>query len=725
MDHPGFDFETYSEAGYVERAPGKWGAPDWAGKRKPGLGLIGVRQYVEHPSTRVLSLAYDVKDGRGVRLWVPGMPPPIDLFGYLASGGPWQAFNAAFEIEVWEHICHRRMGWPPLPQLTCRDTMARVQAFNLPGSLANASDVLGLEGKQKDGLALIQLFSCPPNMRAKQAYLPPERHALGHLFYSYNARDVVAEAEVAARVPELREVDLRFWQSTLRMNMRGITIDVDACQKLIAQLEPFLADADARIAELTCGAVENTTQVQRIIKFLHAHGIHVDTLDNEALDALVAEPDLPPLVYEVLELRQSSNGAGVKKLWRMLELVSSENTITHQFVFSGAHTGRDSARDVQPQNLPKQGPVVKTCEGCGAQYGKGLKHDFCPACGCMGAFSVESKKWNVDAIINCPGLRDYYPSPVIAATGCVRGVCIARPGHDLICSDYSSIEAVVTAALAGEQWRLDAFASGSDIYLESCARILGKSIDWYRENGWKEHPDRQKLGKPCELALGFGGWIGAWRNFDKSGRPDDEIKKIILAWRAASPAVVELWGGQVRGKPWAPDKFELFGLEGMAIAAINWPGQRFSFRDLITYYVENDILHAQLPSGRCIYYHRPRLDPSERAPGQLQISYEGFNTNQSKGRYGWGRFGTYGGSLAENVVQAVANDIFRIGTLSVESTGKYFPVMRTHDELVCEVVAGTGDITEFEALFGLRPPWAINWPIKAAGGWIGRRYRKG
>lgn len=725
---PGHDFETYSEAGYVLRATGKWGAPAWAGKRKPGLSLVGTRKYVEHPSTRVLSLAYDLLDGRGPRLWLPSMPPPLEWFAYLLSGGEWQAQNAAFECDVWEYICHRRMGWPQLPQDRVRDTMARAQAFSLPGALADMSKVLGLPGKQADGTALIQLFSCPPGAKSKGPYLPPERHPRGPDFWSYNVQDVVAEADVAARVPELRDIDERFYLSTLKMNQRGIAIDLEGVRNLTHQLDAFLPHADAEITRLTGEAVETVGQVGRLIKWLATQGIHVETLDADDLEELMELPDLSPLVTEVLTLRQLAGGAGVKKLWRMLELVGSTGRIHHLFTFNGAHTGRDTAREVQPQNLPKKGPKTKRCEGCGAQYGKGLVLDACPACGCNGGFAVEHKKWSPENVYHasrCPDLVKYYPSPVLAASGCVRGMFVPGPGFDFICSDYSSVEAVVTAALAGEQWRLDAFAAGSDIYLESCSRITGKSIEWYRENGWKEHPDRQKLGKPCELALGFGGWINAWYQFDKSGNLSEaEIKKIILAWRDASPAVVELWGGQARGKPWRPDSYELFGLEGMAIAATNWPGERFSYRGLVTYFVKNDVLHAQLPSGRCIYYHCPRLDQSERYPDQLQLSYEGYNTNPKNGAKGWKRSGTYGGRLTENAVQGIANDLLRVGTLAVESTGKYFPVMRVHDELLSEVPSGLGDLAEYEALMAMRPPWAIDWPLKASGGWIGDRYRK-
>ena len=194
--------------------------------------------------------------------------------------------------------------------------------------------------------------------------------------------------------------------------------------------------------------------------------------------------------------------------------------------------------------------------------------------------------------------------------GCLRGLFTAALGKDLVCSDFSAIEAVVAACLARCQWRIDVFAGHGKIYEMSAAKITGRSLEEYaayKEQNGTHHPDRKKVGKVAELASGYGGWINARRQFGAEGS-DDEIKAQILAWREASPEIVEMWGGQFRQvgeKPWDAVP-ELYGLEGMAIAAILNPGQCFSYLD-ITYGVYDDVLYCRLPSGRFLHYHRPRL----------------------------------------------------------------------------------------------------------------------
>jgi DNA polymerase len=291
----------------------------------------------------------------------------------------------------------------------------------------------------------------------------------------------------------------------------------------------------------------------------------------------------------------------------------------------------------------------------------------------------------------------------------LRGLFVSAPGKDLVCSDYSSIEAVVLAELAGEEWRREVFRTHGRIYEMSAAKITGVPMTEAR------HPQRQ-LGKVAELAGGYQGWIGAWKAFgaDKF-LTDDEIKTAILAWRAASPTIPELWGGQ-------PDwrRPEYWGIEGCAVQAVLAPGTWHSYRGL-HWIVRDDCLCLVLLSGRTIYYQRPRLEPSTRREGTWSLSYEGYNTNPKNGPMGWIRIETWGGRLVENIVQATANDILRYATVNAEARG-YSIVLHVYDELIAEVE--TGSVAELESIMMETPAWCRDWPIKAAGGWKAKRYRK-
>jgi DNA polymerase len=337
--------------------------------------------------------------------------------------------------------------------------------------------------------------------------------------------------------------------------------------------------------------------------------------------------------------------------------------------------------------------------------------------------------------MNFAELAELYENPLDAVGGCLRGLFTAAPGHDLICSDFSAIEAVVIAELAGESWRQEVFRTHGKIYEMSASKITGIPFEEFErypaEHDGADHPLRKKIGKVAELASGYGGWIGAWKAFgaDKYFQSDTEIRDKILAWRAQSPAIVELWGGQVREDPPGSYQFrrELYGLEGAAVRAILDPWVVCPYGS-ISYHVSphDDTLYCELPSGRNLVYHRPRLvetiDRYSKYP-IYQITYEGWNNDYRRGSRGWMRLDTYGGKLAENVTQAVARDLLAYSMLAVEAAG-YPIVLHVHDEIVSEVPTGFGSVEEFERIMSQTPPWAAGWPVRAAGGWRGRRYRK-
>lgn len=748
---PDLDFETYSEAGYVwDNDERKWGALPGASNDKKGLGVIGAAVYAMHPSTEVLSLFYNLKDGRGARHWIPGAPPPHDLLQYLASGGLIEAHNSSFEHWIWNYVCTRLYGWPWLPQRQLRCSMSKARASAMPGALEPLGIQLRLEvQKDKDGGRLLRKFSMPRNPTKgdpRRRILPSDADALedGHKLYHYNEVDIVSESEASARLPDLEGEELEFWLLDQEINHRGVQVDVEAVNAACHIIDQCIAENDAILAVLTGGVVQRASQLERLKGWMEGQGVSgISTLRAEDIDALLAEPDLPahvtlkpPLpakVRQALEIRQLIGSASVKKAYAMRNQMTRTGRLHDLFNYHAARSGRPTGEGPQPTNMPKAGPKVTLCF-CGRWYGATVNR--CPWCGSPAHPAPKVLEWSWKAAMDAIDvvktgsvrmLQQSFGNAMLTVSGCMRGMIVAKDGHELICSDFSAIEGVVIAALAGEQWRLDVFHTHGKIYEAAASKMFGVPFEEFEAyvlaNDGQKHPLRDK-GKKGELGLGFGGWIGAWRNISDGNESDEEIKAYIIAWRESSPAIVELWGGQGRGLPWSDDYVpEYFGLEGMACMAILNPGNPYTYNST-TYFVEDDILYCYLISGRCMKYHRPRLQPIDRyGQQQYAISYEGWNTNPKNGPPGWIRMGIYGGKFAENVVQAVARDIQRFAMINLNRSG-YPIVLHVYDEDVAEVPIGWGSIEEFEAIMMTLPDWCKGWPIKAKGGWRGYRYRK-
>lgn len=719
------DFETYSEAGFIWcEDTQKYKAPPNAMKK--GLPSIGAAAYAEHPSTEVLSCAYDLGDGVK-KLWCPGLIPPLDLFDYVNKGGIVEAWNVKFERWIWLHVCIKKYGWPRVQEWQWRDTAAKAVAHALPKSLDACGQVLNIQNKKdKDGMRLLTKFSMPRNpTKSNSAHriLPAEDPEDAQKLYAYNIRDIEAEHEISQMIPDLIPSELKFWQCDLDINSRGIRIDVPMIKAAIEVLEQAHEKYNSRLKFLTGGKVSRASEVAKIQVWLGTRGVDAPVLDADKVRSLLSEPDIPKDVREVLEIRERLSSAAVKKLYAMINQVTQSGRLHDLFIYHAARTGRAAGAGVQPQNFPNSGQQVVKCK---CEWYSPADYKTCAHCG---GTELSPGDWNTAAVAqtlqsirtqNLECVEFYHKNAIEAISGCLRGMFISDPGKDFICSDYSAIEAVVLAALAGEQWRLDVFNTHGKIYEASATQLTGKTLaeyEEYKRTTGNHHPDR-KLGKTLELALGYGGWVGAMKAFGAdSFMTEEEIKKAVLAWRAASPAIVEFWGGQVRG--WFP---ECYGLEGAAVQAILNPGTVFDCRGF-KWQVREDILYCRLLSGRNLTYHRPRLRPSERRNGTHSISFEGWNSNPKYGAPGWVRMDTYAGKLCENVVQAVARDILANAIVNLERSG-YPVVLHVHDEIVSEVPEGFGSVEEFERIMSTMTPWASGWPLKASGGWRAKRYGK-
>ena len=752
------DFETYSPAGYWwDAAANRW-KPMAA--NKPGIKGVGAWAYTRHPDAEIISLAVD-----GVTLWVPGMPPPAGLFAHLAGGGLVWAWNSFFEYCAWNNIAVRLHGWPPLALESLRCGMSRARAWGLPGPLEKAGIALGLDDdnlKDSSGKGLKRKLTIPrsptaaqikTNQSAGMSFLPgvppPPSVPLKDVnratwenspedfvaFFRYNLQDTISERAITQRTPALSPLEEQLWLLDQRINARGCHIDragLDDCTAVFQQAE---AQYTQELRDLTGNKKQTVNELQKIQDWLAGRGVQTASLDAGHVTALLTRQDLPTDCQRVLEIRQTLGSASVKKLFSIARhLDPDDDRIRGIFAYCGAdRTGRFAGMGPQPHNMPASGPAVRVCD-CGGIQWAGL-----PVCrNCHQVMPPGNADWGIEAVelaLDDISTRDlahverWWGDPLDVISGCLRGLFTAAPGMELICSDYSAIEAVVLACLAGEEWRVEVFRTHGKIYEMSASKISGVPFDEimaYKKEHGQHHPLRKKIGKVAELASGYGGWIGAWKAFGADKFMDDgEIKNAILAWRDASPAIVEFWGGQHRqiGSSW-DFRPEFYGLEGAAISAVLSPGTCYACRS-ISYGVKDDVLYCRLPSGRRLAYHQPRLERGVDPRGLevWKLSFMGYNTNAAKGRPGWVRIETYSGKLTENVVQAVARDILTEAMPRLEAAG-YPIVLHVHDEVVAEVPAGYGSIEEFESLMMARPDWAADWPIKAAGGWRGYRYRK-
>lgn len=752
---PDLDFETYSEAGYWWDGP----ARRWRGitPTDPGLAAVGAAVYTEHPSCMVLTLAYDLKDGRGDRLWTPGMEPPQDLFDHIHTGGLLEAWNSGFEYWVWRNVCNARMGWPALDYRQLRCAMSKARAHSLPGGLDAAAKATGAkEQKDAGGKALIRKLCVPRTPSKKQCKELPEPLLLkaNHPtpttapedyfnLGAYCRQDIKAEAAISLLCPDLSPSELQLWLLDQAINFRGVHIDQVALQDCISIVDQATQQYTLELQMITGGAVNTAAELEVMRKWLATQGLKLPNIDADMIEATLKRTDITPLCRRVLEIRDSLGSASVKKLFAIQRRLTRNGRLHDLFAFAGAdRTARWAGRGPQPQNLPSSGPKVCECKGCGRVFWKGLA--VCPDCRTLRGPSDDCD-WGIKAVEAC--LRDIatrslthveamWGDALAAVAGCLRGLFAAAPGHEFICSDFSAIEAVVLAELAGEEWRQEVFRTHGKIYEAGAAKICGIPLEdffEYKKRTGMHHPMRKKVGKVSELASGFGGGWGAWKAFGADEyMTEDEGKQNIWAWREASPAIAGRKYSR-NGQPIV--KGFWYGLQDAAHAAVANPGYCYSYQapatkftqpPPITYFVHKDILYCVLPSGRMLTYHTPRLEQyTSTFSGRtdIRLTYWGYNTDYKKGPKGWMQLDTWGGKLTENVVQAVARDVLAHAMPGLEAAG-YPIVLHVHDEVVSEVPAGTGDIKQFEAIMGTMPPWAAEWPIKAAGGWRGSRYRK-
>lgn len=644
--------------------------------------------YAADPSTEILCMAYAFGD-EPVHLWKPGQPFPRSIETHVIQGEPIYAHNAAFERLIWQHVGHARHGWENVVPQAWHCTMAMAYAMGLPGSLDDAAAAVGLAYRKDAKGARVMLQLSKPRKIVQHA--PEHDGATGfeeiiwwddpakfEMLYAYCKQDVEVERALHHRLMELSPGEQALWLLDQEINDRGVRVDLDAIERAID-----LADAEAKrlnraMVAVTKGAVATCTATGQLTDWLRWRGVDTEGVAKDQVAWLLGHDKLPD-VRRALLLRQEAGKSSVAKYKKMRDLAGSYGRMRGLFQYHGAATGRWAARGAQLQNLPRPA----------------LLHD--PA-------EVEDAVAHFD---DPAYLEIAYGTPLNVLSDCIRGMLVPAPGHEFVTCDFSNIEGRVLAWLAGETWKLDAFRAfdagfGPDLYLLAASRIYRCTLD--------EAKEHRQVGKVAELACGYQGGVGAFQTMAKNyglDISDERAEAVKTAWRDAHVAIKTFWKD----------------LEYAAIRAVTSGGVRHARG--IAFRRAGSFLWCQLPSKRVLCYPYPEVHDKEmpwstpeKPAFRPALTYKAVNGVTRK----WERCDTYGGSLAENVTQAVARDLLAHAMRAVEDAG-YSVVLHVHDELVAEAPLRALTVDKMATMMCTLPPWAAGLPVAAAG-WSGTRYRK-
>ena len=622
------------------------------------LAKTGVYRYVESPDFEILLFAYSVDGGPVQQIDLAcGEKIPSEILSALEDDTvtKW-AFNANFE-----RICLSRfLGYPTGDYLepdSWKCSMVWAAYMGLPLSLEGVGAVLGLE-KQKltEGKDLIKYFCqpCAPTKSNGQRTRNLPKHSPDKwlAFKKYNIRDVETEMSIQARLLKYPVPDSVWEEYHLdqEINDRGVGLDMELVRQAIQMDGRSRSELTQAMKELT--SLDNPNSVQQMKQWLADNGVETDTLGKKAVAELLKTA--PPELQKALTLRQQLAKSSVKKYQAMETAVCSDSRARGMFQFYGANrTGRWAGRIIQMQNLP-QNHLDDLSEA------RGLVR--------VGDFDA---------------LEMLYEDVPDTLSQLIRTAFVPQENRKFIVADFSAIEARVIAWLAGEKWRQDVFAEGKDIYCASASQMFGVPVEKHGVNGHL----RQK-GKIAELALGYGGSVGALKAMGalEIGLQEDELPALVSAWRQANPKIVQFW--------WAVDRAVMDAVTRKTTTKTH--GIIFSAR--------NGMLFITLPSGRSLAYVKPKI--GENRFGGDCITYEGVGGTKK-----WERLESYGPKFVENIVQATSRDIlcYAMQTLRCCSI-----VMHIHDEVVIEADRRMSLQAVCDQM-GRTPPWAKGLQLRADG----------
>lgn len=622
------------------------------------LTKCGVYRYCESPDFEILLFGYSA-DGGPVQVidFTVGEKLPDEVMSALTDPAvtKW-AFNAQFE-----RVCLSRfLGYPVgtyLDPVSWRCTMVWAATLGLPLSLEGVGAVMGLEKqKLKEGKDLIRYFCTPAKARDGGFFRHystdnPEKWAV---FKAYNHRDVETEMGIQQKLAKfpVPESEWRNYQLDQRINDRGIMLDMEMVRQAIDCDEQFKRTHLDMARSVT--GLDNPNSPAQLKAWLSERGVEAESLSKAAVLSLLEEADGE--VELALSLRQELAKSSVKKYTAMEMAVGSDSRARGLIQFYGANrTGRFAGRLIQVQNLP-QNHLPDLDE--------------------------------VRRLLKCrqfDAIEMLYDSVPLVLSELIRTAFVPKPGCRFFVADFAAIEARVIAWIAGEQWRQEVFAKGGDIYCASASQMFHVPVEKHGVNGHL----RQK-GKIAELALGYGGSVGALKAMGalSMGVPEEELKPLVDAWRGSNPNIVKLW--------WDVDR------AASTCVREKVPTETHGIR----FFYQSGMLFIVLHSGRRLVYVKPRMGINRY--GSETVTYEGVGTQKK-----WLRLESYGPKFVENIVQATARDILVEAMQRLDAKG-YKIVMHVHDEAVIEAPADTS-LEDICSVMGETPAWAKGLLLRADG----------
>lgn len=643
----GVDIETYSSVDLTE---------------------AGVYAYTEAPDFDILLISYIFDD------WGEDDVKTIDCFDadpdmmaeFCEALTDPQIVKTAFNANF-ERTCLAKWLQKPMPPEEWRCTMVKALTLGLPGNLAGAGEALGLPAeklKDPQGKALIQFFSkpCKPTRTNGQRTrnLPEHDPAKWQLYKNYNRQDVVTEQEILRKLSIYKtpESEQQLWALDQHMNDNGVALDIPMVEKIVAYDTRRRQELQEEAQELT--GLKNPNSLAQLKRWLAEQGVEMTSVTKDTITEALRDPELPSVVRRVLEIRTALGKTSVAKYSTMLVAHCRDHRLRGILQFYGANrSGRWAGRLVQTHNLAKNSlPDLALARELAAE----------------GDFDTMGTLFGETAFV---------------FSELIRTAFIPSEGCRFIVSDFSAIEARVLAWIAGEEWVLEAFRAGKDIYCETASMMYHVPVE---KHGANSHL-RQK-GKVAVLACGYQGGVGAMKRMDKGGSiPEDELQSVVDQWRQANSKVVKLWRTVELAARTAIEEHRTVRLKnGLAFGYIN--GNLF----------------IKLPGGRklCYWNTRLKLDPRD---GREHIVYMGVNQETKQ----WGETETYGGKLVENIVQATARDCLAISMQRVAALG-YNIVMHVHDEIIVDCpIEDTGAMERINACMAEPIPWAPGLPLRGDG----------